>query len=198
VLCVNTCAEKSSSDDSPIHTVTYAVVPRYSSSSLSTMRSEGHCRLSLRLTCSGLLNSVTWLFSCRISRLWYMVEYFFIFSVTNGIWWGSKHNMGHWLWSAVSLIGIVEVLSCSMVLPWIWRWYFLRNVGSDRTTRHYIPETETFISFTNVSSSALNVLQHFVIFTEWISHCERYINFALEIILYGCVCLGLLSYMHNL
>jgi hypothetical protein len=50
------------------------------------MRSEGHCRLSLRLTCSGLLNSVTWLFSCRISRLWYMVEYFLISSLTNGIW----------------------------------------------------------------------------------------------------------------
>jgi hypothetical protein len=59
VLWVNTCAEKSSSDDSPIYTVTYAVERRYSSSSLSTMRSEGHCRLSLRLTCSGLLNSVT-------------------------------------------------------------------------------------------------------------------------------------------
>jgi hypothetical protein len=52
--------EKSSSDDSPIYTVTYAVVRRYSSS-LSAMRSEGHCRLSLRLTCNGLLNSVTWL-----------------------------------------------------------------------------------------------------------------------------------------
>jgi hypothetical protein len=61
-------------------------VRRYSSSSLFTMRSEGHCRLSLRLTCSGLLNSVTWLFSCRIRRLRYVVEYFFIFSVTNGIW----------------------------------------------------------------------------------------------------------------
>jgi hypothetical protein len=85
VLWVNTCAEKSSSDDSPIYTVTYAVVRRHSSS-LSTMRSEGHCRLSLRLTCSGLLKSVTWLFSCRISRLWFMVEYFFISSVTNGIW----------------------------------------------------------------------------------------------------------------
>jgi hypothetical protein len=47
------------------------------------MRSEGHCRLSLRLTRSGLLNSVTWLFS--ISRLRYMVEYFYISSVTNGI-----------------------------------------------------------------------------------------------------------------
>jgi hypothetical protein len=58
-LWVNTCAEKSSSDDSLIYTVTYAVVRRYSSSSLSTMRSEGHCRLSLRLTCSELLNSVT-------------------------------------------------------------------------------------------------------------------------------------------
>jgi hypothetical protein len=44
---------------SPMYTVTYAVVRRYSSSSLSTMRSEGHCRLSLRLTCSGLLNSGT-------------------------------------------------------------------------------------------------------------------------------------------
>jgi hypothetical protein len=76
---------ESSNEDSPIYTVTYAVVRRYSSSSLSTMRSEGHCRLSLRLTCSGLLNSVTWLFSCRISRLGYMVEYFFISSVTNGI-----------------------------------------------------------------------------------------------------------------
>jgi hypothetical protein len=50
------------------------------------MRSEGHCRLSVRLTCSRLLSSVTWLFSCRISRLWYMVEYFLISSVTNGIW----------------------------------------------------------------------------------------------------------------
>jgi hypothetical protein len=59
VLWVNTCAEKSSSDVSPIYAVTYADVRRYSSSSLSTMRSEGHCRLSLRLTCSGLLNSVT-------------------------------------------------------------------------------------------------------------------------------------------
>jgi hypothetical protein len=86
VLWVNTCAKESSSDDSPMYTVTYAVVHRYSSSFLSTMRSEGHCRLSLRWTCSGLLNSVTWLFSCRISRLWYMVEYFFISSVTNGIW----------------------------------------------------------------------------------------------------------------
>jgi hypothetical protein len=53
---------------------------------LSTMRSEGHCHLSLCLTFSWLLNSVTWLFSCRISRLWYMVEYFFISSLTNGIW----------------------------------------------------------------------------------------------------------------
>jgi hypothetical protein len=61
-------------------------VSRYSSSSLSAIRSEGHCRLSLRLTCSGLLNSVSWLFSCRISRLWYMVDYFFISPVTNGIW----------------------------------------------------------------------------------------------------------------
>jgi hypothetical protein len=52
-----------------LYTLTYAVVRRYSSSSLSTMRSEGHCRLSLRLTCGGLLNSVTCLFSCRISRL---------------------------------------------------------------------------------------------------------------------------------
>jgi hypothetical protein len=59
MLWTNTCAEKSSSDDSPIYTVTYAAVHRYSSSSLSTMRSEGHCRLSLRLTCSGLLNFVT-------------------------------------------------------------------------------------------------------------------------------------------
>jgi hypothetical protein len=59
VLWVNTCEEKSSSDDSPIYTVTYAVVRRYSSSSLPTMKLEGHCRLSLRLTCSGLLNSVT-------------------------------------------------------------------------------------------------------------------------------------------
>jgi hypothetical protein len=59
VLWVNTCAEKSSSDVSHIYTVTYAVVRRFSSSSLSTMRSEGHRRLSLRLTCSGLLNSVT-------------------------------------------------------------------------------------------------------------------------------------------
>jgi hypothetical protein len=59
VLWVNTCAEKSSSDDSPIYTVTYAVVRRYSSSSVSTKRSEGHYRLSLRLMCSGLLNSVT-------------------------------------------------------------------------------------------------------------------------------------------
>jgi hypothetical protein len=42
VLWVNTCAEKSSSDDSPIYTVTYAIVRRYSSSSFSTMRSEGH------------------------------------------------------------------------------------------------------------------------------------------------------------
>jgi hypothetical protein len=84
VLWVNTCAEKSSSDDSPIYTVTYAVVHHYSSS-LSTMRSQGHCHLSLRLMCSGLINSVTWLFSYCISRLWYMVEYF-ISSVTNGIW----------------------------------------------------------------------------------------------------------------
>jgi hypothetical protein len=86
VLWVNTCAEKSSSDDSPIYTVTYAFVRLYSFSSLSSLRSEGHCRLSLRLTCSGLLNSLTWLFLCRIIQLWYMVEYFFISSVTNGIW----------------------------------------------------------------------------------------------------------------
>jgi hypothetical protein len=38
MCCGLTRVEKSSSDDSPIYTVTYAVVRRYSSSSLSIMR----------------------------------------------------------------------------------------------------------------------------------------------------------------
>jgi hypothetical protein len=43
----------------------------YSSSSLWPLKSEGNCRFSLRLTFNGLLNSVTKLFSCPISRLQY-------------------------------------------------------------------------------------------------------------------------------
>jgi hypothetical protein len=68
-----------------LYTLWHVVARRYSYYSLSTMRSEGHCRPCLRLTCSGSLSSVAWLFSCRIIRLWY-VEYFFISSVTNEIW----------------------------------------------------------------------------------------------------------------
>jgi hypothetical protein len=58
----NTCAEQSFSDDSPMYTVLYVVRASYSSSSLWSFKSEGHCRFSLRLTFNRLLNSVTYCF----------------------------------------------------------------------------------------------------------------------------------------
>jgi hypothetical protein len=45
----NTCAEQSSSNDSPMYTV------GYSSSSLWSFKSEGHCRFSLHVKMSGIL-----------------------------------------------------------------------------------------------------------------------------------------------
>jgi hypothetical protein len=60
----------------------YVVEYSYPSSSLCSFKSVGHGRFSLRL----MFNSVTQLFSCPISRLWYMRECLFISSVTNGIW----------------------------------------------------------------------------------------------------------------